>query len=790
MRMSADTTSFPDCEPPRIRQEYGRFLDDASYALEDPATPRPWQHLLSNPDYLLSITQLGTGFSTYRGIFANRVTQSYAETEFDDKTSGRFFYIRDAETGDVFSPTVYPVESDLTRFDSYRCTYGFGTLDWHVKTRGLDCRLGVVVPPQESCELYHLELAALDGKPRQLDVFFYLEWLFGGAPRDQGFGIVTGFDRQANTLWANVKTDPRYRFHQSGFITATVPICDFDSRRLAFRGPLGTLSAPDAVRRGSCTNSGAPFIGTTCGAIRMRIDVPAHTPTSLTVAVGVAENGEAALTRARHQAQADSYTRARDQVREEWNATLARQTFMKTDDPVVGFADTWLKYQMVQNARWTRWAAKKGYRDVLQDAAGLRLLDPDRATQMFLEAVRHQRADGHAPRGWDLAPWSSHVWIDARDCPAWLFYAADALIRETGNTDLLNRLEPFVNSDQAVSVFEHLVRAADFLWKERGQRGLCLFGESDWNDSLNTVGIEGRGESVWLSQMVCHGFGLLADLAGLAGREDTASLTRERRRQLAAAIEEHAWDGQWYLRGFTDHDRRLGSRTCAEGGQIYLLPQAWAVIAGVGSAERIASSMQAVDDHLEGELGPMLYAPRYQDYDPEIGRISLGGSESDSVYVHAAMFKVQADLLRGDADRAWATIRKLLPVTRTVPASQSGAEPFCCVNAYTGPTWSWSGWSYTGWWTGSAAWLIQILIEWVYGARAELGGLRIDPHLPSDWGQAGITRCFRGAIYAIRIERVSEGQTGILVDGQPLDGTLIAPRPAGTTVRVDCRLPA
>jgi cellobiose phosphorylase len=198
-------------------------------------------------------------------------------------------------------------------------------------------------------------------------------------------------------------------------------------------------------------------------------------------------------------------------------------------------------------------------------------------------------------------------------------------------------------------------------------------------------------------------------------------------------------------------------------------------------------ALAAVDRYLESSLGPLLYAPGYHDYDPEIGRISLGGSETDAVYVHAVMFKIQADLMCGRADEAFETICKVLPAMRRAPAGQTGAEPFCCVNSYAGQSWSWPGWSYTGWWTGSATWLQQIVVEWLFGARAVIDGLRIDPHLPSSWGNARITRHFRGAIYTITIQRDSEKPLEacrIMVNGQPTEGSLIKPAPPGTTVEI------
>ncbi len=769
--------------------DHGGFDVNGDYVLTDPRTPRPWQNLLSNDDYLLSVTQLGTGFSAFRGAYYNRVTRSYSDSEFDDKRSGRFFYIRDAATGAFFSPTVFPVDSSMKAFTGYACRYSPGGMQWEGEREGVRFVLETLVCQDEPTELHRLTLINLTPTAREFDLFFYLEWAFTGPPEYHGFAITSGFDPDANALWADVKTHPRFRAHQTAFVTCSAPIRDFDGRRLAFEGPLGSIQHPEAVENGRCRNSAAPVIGTATGAVRAHVHLgPMETCTTV-FAVSVVPELSAVPVRAAAVRELD-FDGCRQAVADYWEGVAAAQRADVPDlaHPLRSYLARWLPCQIIQNARWSRWAAKKGYRDVLQDAAGTRLLEPDRARRMILEAIRHQRSDGHAPRCWDQAPWKDHQWIDARDSVYWLFYAIDAYLRETSDLALLEEAEPFIDSEESVTVWNHLERALDFLWTHRGAHGFSLIGEGDWNDSLNTAGIGGKGESIWLTQALAHGILLFEKMATATGRDGMVPGLRRRHAELAAILEKNAWDGEWYRQGTSDDGRLIGSKEAPEGGHIYLLPQAWAVISQTASEDRICRALNSVTEHLETPRGPLLLFPPYSGFQPQLGRISGGGSEVDSVYVHAAIFYAHALVLRGDADLAWDVIRRVLPASEIVPSGRSGAEPFTCINALTGESWAWPGWSYTGWWSGSPAWILQILVEGFLGAKAEYDGLRIAPCLPSEWSEASLTRRFRGASYEIHIRRQPGAQPTLCVDGRPLADNLLAPAAPGSTVRVECTI--
>jgi len=768
--------------------EYGHFTKILEFKLTDPNTPRPWLHLLSNNEYFLTISQFGSGYSCYKNRFGNQVTRN---VEPDRKDSGRFFYIRNKNSGEFFSPMIFPCQSGLENYSDYECIYGPGHLTWNVRHKEIQSHLKTLVCIDENVELYLLALEN-NGKERiELDCFLFLEWDFGGAPTEDGGTINTYFDKSLNANVANLNIPQQYRFHQTGFITSTEPVVDYDSRYLAFVGPMGTISNPIAVISGKCSNSGEPVIGTTCGAVRVSVAIDPNESKQIMFAVGItSDTGKLTDLIPRFHLK-DTFNTELEKVNCFWQDIFSKQKFQEPSGILSDFSNTWLKYQVVQNVRWTRWGADKGFRDVLNDAAGLSLLDISQTKSMIIDALQHQRSDGHAPRQWSNVPWRQCDWRDYRDSCLWLIYAIEAYLRESGDLDFLNEKISFCDNKNCESVWEHMNKALDFSYSHRGTHGLCLMGQGDWLDSLNQAGVKGKGESVWLSQLLAWTLKKMGEIAVVSGRTDYKDKYERQYSSMYDAINEHGWDGNWYLQGYTDDGEPIGSCRCNNGGKIFLNPQSWAVISGTAPADRIKFSFDAVEKYLYTEWGPLLYSPRYSQYNKSIGRLSIGSSEADAVYVHAVTFKILAELMLGNSEKAWSLIEDIVPAIRRLPASQSGAEPFCCVNAFAGKGWSRPGWSYVGWWSATCDWLLQLMVEWVYGARATYEGIKIDPCLPRTCNNARIIRNFRGASYDIEFKKIqnSHGNKMLIeADGKAIENGMLPIFANGTSHSIKCSI--
>jgi cellobiose phosphorylase len=776
---------------------YGSFHGN-SYVLRRIDTPRAWFNVLSNDHYMLTLSQLGSGYSAYKTYLGNQVTQN----TFPNDDAGRFFYVRDAQSGAYWSPTVWPVETDTEQFDDWSCTYHPGSLAWEATRDGLQVTLEVTVAPDADIELYRLRVHNRREDTAQLEIFTYLEWAFANAPHELGSSIGCSFDAARNCLIANLEIPPQFRMHQTGFVSASEPILSYDLARRAFLGQPGSMSAPRAVQQGRCANHPHKrAIEQSCAAMQIQLTVPAGETREARVIVGVcasmAQLGDVHL-RYRDAAAMDAQFA---KVSAHYDALLGTHWL---DAPaghgVVDRANDWLKVQVEKTFQFTRSAGIRGYRDVMQDSAGMRLLDPARATERVLEALAHQRVDGYAPRQYPVQPWKPYDWRDYRDSPFWIIYGLEKVLKETGDVSLLHAPVPYVDAPRTESAFDHARHAVDFLWRERGAHGLCLLGHGDWLDSLNAAGRDGKGESIWLSMALCYALREMQQFAVLANRRELVTGFRQQYEELKGIINDVGWDGDWYLMAYNDLGEKIGSASCPDGGKIFINPQSWAVLSGVADGERLRRSVQACEDHLNSETGYLCFSPMYTNFDPHIGRITLWPSEGASVYSHASMFKAASDCLLGAGDRAWENLCRIIPAGSAVSSAITGAEPFAIPNAYCGPEWPVPNWSWMGWWTATADWALQTLIESVFGAQADYVGLRITPCLPSTWTHARVRRTFRGAVYDIHINKptgLCTGEISVTVDGQSLSDNLIPPHADGkehtvevvVTPRVDSAYP-
>ena len=375
----------------------------------------------------------------------------------------------------------------------------------------------------------------------------------------------------------------------------------------------------------------------------------------------------------------------------------------------------------------------------------------------------------------------------------WLAFVVAAYVKETGDLSILADRSPFLDETQPAPLTEHVLRAFERVLRRTSPRGLPYIGAGDWNDGLSAAGLEEKGESVWLAHFLA---GLLADWSELfrrTGEPARAADFARRREALVASINAHAWDGEWYWRATLDSGEKLGSRENARGA-IYLNAQTWAILNDVAPPERAASAMKAVRERLVSEAGALLLAPAYDRPVREIGyitRYAPGMRENGGVYTHAATWAISAAAKAKDPELVGRLLRAIDP-TRKEP-ERYRAEPYVLPGNVDGPDSPLHGRAGWTWYTGSAQWLHRVVCEWVVGVRPEWDGMRFDPCLPPGWDEATMTRPWRGATVEVAVARdaaLAPGEVRVAVDGKPLEGTLLPPVPAGSTVRVAVRFRA
>jgi cellobiose phosphorylase len=436
----------------------------------------------------------------------------------------------------------------------------------------------------------------------------------------------------------------------------------------------------------------------------------------------------------------------------------------------------WLKYQAISGRIWGRTAYYQtggafGFRDQLQDSQVFLPIDPERTKQQILLHAQHQFKDGSVYHWWHpITEIGLHN--NMSDNLLWLPFVVNSYLQETADLELLQLREPFVDDPGGGTILEHCTRAIDRVWGRRGPRGIPLIGAGDWNDGLSAVGLEMKGESVWLGFFLHRILLDFAEVASRLGDRNRSVEYRGRAQILRDVLNSEGWDGQWYWRATKDSGEKLGSATNREG-RIYLNAQTWAVLADVAEPARGQQVMDAVKEHLDRKAGPLLLAPGYTRPDKDIGyltRYSAGMRENGGVYTHAATWAVAAAAKLHRADDAYRMYSKITPINRGKNPDEYVAEPYVTPGNIEGPQSPYYGRGGWTWYTGSAAWLFRVGLEWILGIRPTIDGLLVDPCIPHTWPGFSVRRTFRGALYAIKVknpDRVSSGVVSVMVDGAP-----------------------
>lgn len=430
---------------------------------------------------------------------------------------------------------------------------------------------------------------------------------------------------------------------------------------------------------------------------------------------------------------------------------------------------------------------KQAFRDNLQADMSYCSINYDKALANLLDALAHQYEDGHAPHSFrPIVP------LHYSDKAAWILLAVPELVKESGDRSLLDRALPFLTADDrptetTATVLEHLVRAMRHLRDDVGVHGMNRMHYADWLDGLDGLSRVGEGESVLTSLMFAAGLREVVDMARALQLADLHEEALDTYRLVSARIQSAAWEGDRFLRGFSGNGLRVGSASNEEG-RLFLNPQSWAVISGVADAAQIPLLLATVDAHLETPLGRRLYHPSYTRYQHHIGCISAQPPDyaMNGVYNHACAFAIVAECLAGRGDQAWSLLSRILPDSEANPVSVSRNEPFCLTNSFKLEE-HYYGMAGEPWRTNTAAWVWRACVEFILGVRRDYDGLRIDPCLPSCLATASVTRRFRGAVYQVEIDNTAgrnRGTRRILVDGLPIEGSILPLAPSGASVHV------
>ncbi len=753
-------------------------------------TPAPWVNVLANPQFGSVVSESGAAYSWSENAHEFRLTPWHNDPVSD--ASGEALYLRDEETGEFWSPTPLPARAATP----YVTRHGFGYSVFEHVSHGIRSELWVYVATDAAVKFSVLKLRNLSGRARKLSATGYVEWVLGDLPAKSAMHVTTEIDPKTGALHARNPYNPEFA-EQVAFFDVDDPLRRLCGDRTEFLGRNGTLRDPAALRRARLSGKVGAGLDP-CGAIQVSFDLADGQEREIVFRLGVGRNADDATALVQRFRGGAAARTALEAVWHYWNHTLGAVQ-VETPDPSVNvLANGWLLYQTLACRIWARSGYYQsggafGFRDQLQDVMALVHAEPGLVRAHLLLCASRQFPEGDVQHWWH-PPAGRGVRTHCSDDYLWLPLAVCRYVASSGDTGVLDEPVHFLEgrpvnpeddsyydlpgrSTETASLYEHCVRAIRHGLRF-GAHGLPLMGGGDWNDGMNLVGIQGRGESVWLGFFLCTVLRQFAELA--RGRGDTAfaELCLAQADQLRRNIDQHAWDGAWYRRAWFDDGTPLGSAGNAEC-QIDSISQSWSVLSGAGDAARSRLAMESVDARLvrrDSQLVQLLDPPfDKSSVDPGYIRGYVPGvRENGGQYTHGAIWAAMAFAALGNSERAWELLTMINPANHA--RSPEGittykVEPYVvAADVYAvAPHIGRGGWS---WYTGSAGWMYRLIMESLLGLRLEADRLHLAPCLPADWPGFKIHYRYRETVYHIAVTQTPVADAGtsagmrVTVDGQ------------------------
>ena len=791
------------------------YFDDANqeYVITTPKTPLPWINYLGCNEFFSLISNTCGGYTFYKDAKLLRLTR-YRYNNVPTDMGGKYFYIKDGST--VWNPGWQPVKTDL---DSYECRHGIGYSRFTSAKDKVKADLLTFVPMNDNCEISKLTLSNTGNETKELKVFSYVEWCLWNADDD-----MKNFQRllscgEVEVVGSTIfhKTEYRERRNHYAVYSVNAPIAGFDTIRDDFLGAYRGADNPEVVENGQCKNTMASGWSPIASQQLNITLAPGESKTFIFV-LGYIENPEdekwesygvinkkrAYEMLARYATNAD-VDAAFAALQDYWKQLLSKYHVESKDEKVNRMVNIWNQYQCMVTFNMSRSASYyesgigrgMGFRDSCQDLLGFVHLIPDRARERIIDIASTQFEDGSAYHQYQplTKKGNSDIGSGFNDDPLWLIAGTSAYVRETGDTSILEQMVPFDNDmSKATPLMNHLKRSFDFIVNHKGPHKLPLIGRADWNDCLNlncfsehpgesfqTFGpSEGPvAESVFIAGMFVKYGEEYAQLCELMGNAEEAAYARAQVAEMYDTVLESGWDGDWFVRAYDAYSNKVGSKECEEG-QIYIEPQGFCVLAGIGVKEGLAEkALNSVKERLDTDYGIMILQPAYTRYHLELGEVSSyppGYKENAGIFCHNNPWVSIAETVLGRGDRAFEIYKKTCPAYVEEISEIHRTEPYVYSQMVAGRDAKFHGEAKNSWLTGTAAWTFANISQYILGVYPTHSGLQINPCVPKGFGDFTLTREYRGAVYHIQVlnpNNVEKGVISMTVDGVTVDGNII-----------------
>lgn len=749
--------------------------------------PSPWMNYLTNGEMFTMISQAGGNLSWYKSPQIWRIGK-YNFYNMPIDVSGLFLYIKDLSTGKIWNPTVIPSNEKL---DFWQSAHGLGYTRFTAEKDGLKAVLTCFIG-KENTLIYQMRLSA--NTARKVQVFACQEMGLMQYLREVQWQC---YVKNSNNILYNERCDALvYEYFPDGqprpeetpfvFFTSNKKSSSFSGSRQDFIGFYRDLKNPVAVEQGSCGNKELKG-GEAMFSMSFDLELQAEKTEDVNIYLGTIEREENIVTRMQ-QVKSNAYAEMEfSYVKAYWDERRSRFQ-VKVADEASRMMNVWNPLQAFVNFHVCREISfyatgtvrGVGVRDASQDILGNILYDLPSSKKKLKLVMSQQYRCGKTVHYFYPEEKNPPLISDRSDNHLWMIYTAYQIVMEEGKTEFLDEEVDYFDGGRG-SVWEHLKQSIAFTLENLGQDGLPLMLGSDWNDMLSNVCKKGKGESVFVSQMLVLACKQMLELGALLG--DKLEGYEKIIQQQEKILNEFCWDGEWFIRAVTDEGMKLGKKgdACAE---IWINSQSWAVLSNSTSKERGMSAMNAAMERLDCGYGLMkLYPPLQRNYPSKENELTFaqpGIGENGGVFCHANTWAIIAQCMLGNNNAAYKIYRDMMPdkIVEKFGVDCYNAEPYIYSSNIRAPMALSAGSAGVSWLSGTAAWMLIAVQQYILGLKPTMEGLKIAPCIPDSWEQINVQRVFRGCTYEITIDnRLGKGNRvkEIWVDGVKIEGNVVAP---------------
>ena len=786
---------------------YGYFDDKArEYVIDRPDTPAPWVNYLGSPAYGAIISNNAGGYSFERSGANGRILR-YVFNQFDQP--GRYIYLRDDESGDFWSASWQPVAKDLNDYQ-VKCCHGMGYTRMEASYAGISSKAVYYVPQGKAYEVWALTVTNDSDRDRSLTLTGYAEFtnhsnyeqdqvnlqysLFIGRTVFEGNRITQQIHGNLDALAQGEDVDDK-TVTERFFGLAGAPVSSYCGDKTAFLGAYHGYGNPQGVAAGDLGNLES-YNENSCGALSCKVKLAPGESKTILFATGMKPSAQAAAILAGYTDPAAQVQQEVDALKAEWYSRFSHLQ-VETPDPAFNtMLNTWNAYNCFITFIWSRAASliycglRKGYgyRDTVQDIQGIIHLEPEMACEKIrfmlsaqvdngggLPLVKFTHNPGHedTPDDPSYVKETGHPAYRADDA-LWLFPTVYKYVAESGNLAFLDEVIPFANKDQG-TVYEHLKRAVEFSLNHLGPHGLPAGLYADWNDCLR---LGANGESAFVAFQFYYAMRILRQFAAHRGADQDVRWLDEKLTEYQSRIQELCWDGDRFIRGFTEAGERIGEAAAPEAN-FWLNPQSWAVISGLADSHQADTIMEGVSQRLNTAYGAVLMDPPYHAhaFDGALAVIyNPGTKENAGIFSQSQGWLILAEALCGHGERAFGYFTENAPAAQNDRAEIRHLEPYCYGQFTEGPASKHFGRSQVHWLTGTASTVMVGCVEGILGLRPDLDGLRLAPAIPKEWDSFTMEKDFRGHRLHICVENPGHHESGcrsLTLNGQAMPDNYI-----------------